>query len=70
MAAAALARCGERLTGMAASFILALFALVFLLAAAWRLRRGGAVRDPATRIWLLIAFIFTAIAAWLQWHTS
>ncbi|WP_206176988.1 hypothetical protein [Variovorax sp. RKNM96] len=55
---------------MAASFILALFALALLLAAAWRLRHGGAVRDPATRTWLLIAFIFTAVAAWLQWHTS
>ena len=55
---------------MAASFILALFALALLLAAAWRLRHGGAVRDPATRTWLLIALIFTAVAAWLQWHTS
>ncbi len=47
-----------------------LFALAFLLAASWRLRRGGAVRDPAARTWLLIALIFTAVAAWLQWHTS
>lgn len=55
---------------MAASCILMLFALAFLLAASWRLRRGGAVRDPAARTWLLIALIFTAVAAWLQWHTS
>lgn len=57
---------------MAASCILALFALAFLLAAGRRLWRGGVVRDPATRTWLLIAFIFIAVAAWLQWqrHTS
>lgn len=55
---------------MAAPCILALFALAFLLAAVRRLWRGGAVRDPATRTWLLIALIFTAVAAWLQWHTS
>lgn len=72
MAAATLARCDERLSRMAASCILALFALAFLLAAGRRLWRGGVVRDPATRTWLLIAFIFIAVAAWLQWqrHTS
>jgi hypothetical protein len=58
------------MNGMAAKYILA----------AWRSRscRGGAAlragraaaRDAAVRTWLLIAFIFTAIAAWLQWHTS
>ena len=70
MAAATVARCNERLSSMAAPCILALFALAFLLAAVRRLWRGGAVRDPATRTWLLIALIFTAVAAWLQWHTS
>jgi len=46
-----------------AKFILAALAVVAFAAA---LVRPG----PATRTWLLIAAIFTAIAAWLQWHTS
>jgi uncharacterized membrane protein HdeD (DUF308 family) len=53
-----------------ARFILALLAAAFLLAAALRWRRNAKHADPATRTWLLIALIFTAIAAWLQWHTS
>jgi uncharacterized protein (TIGR02270 family) len=57
-------------TPMAAKYILAALAAAFLLAAGLRCARGGSVRDSATRTWLLIAFIFTAIAAWLQWHTS
>ena len=48
---------------MGAKFILAALAAVLFAAA---LVRPG----PATRTWLLIAAIFTAIAAWLQWHTS
>ena len=53
---------------MAAKYILATLAAAFLLAAVWRWVRRGP--DPATRTWLLIALIFTAVAAWLQWHTS
>jgi hypothetical protein len=55
---------------MAAKYILAALAAAFLLAAGLRCARGGSVRDAAVRTWLLIAFIFTAVAAWLQWHTS
>jgi uncharacterized membrane protein YoaK (UPF0700 family) len=57
---------------MAAKYILAALAVVFLIAAGARQVRHlrGGSKDPATRTWLLIALIFTAIAAWLQWHTS
>ncbi|MDN6887686.1 hypothetical protein QMO14_29320 [Variovorax sp. CAN2819] len=55
---------------MTAKYILGALAAAFLLAAAMRRAQGGSVRDPATRTWLLIALVFTAIAAWLQWHTS
>lgn len=55
---------------MQARFILALLAAAFLLAAALRWTRNPRRPGPATRTWLLIAAIFTAVAAWLQWHTS
>lgn len=55
---------------MQARLVLAAFAAVFLIAAAMRWARNARRVDPATRTWLLIAFIFTAVAAWLQWHTS
>lgn len=56
---------------MQARYILAVLAIAFLLAAALRWARSTPRRpDPATRTWLLIALIFTAVAAWLQWHTS
>ncbi|WP_432729336.1 hypothetical protein [Variovorax sp. W6] len=54
---------------MATKYVLAALAVVFLIAAVARRARGGP-KDPATRTWLLIALIFTAVAAWLQWHTS
>jgi hypothetical protein len=54
-----------------ARYILAALAIVFLVAAAMRWARNAPPRiDPATRTWLLIALIFTVVAAWLQWHTS
>ncbi len=56
---------------MRAPFILATLAIAFAVAAAARWLRGVPRRvDSATRTWLLIALIFTAVAAWLQWHTS
>lgn len=55
---------------MRATYILAVLAFVFAVAAALRWTRNAKRPDPATRTWLLIALIFTAIAAWLQWHTS
>jgi hypothetical protein len=51
---------------MAAKYILAALATVFLGAALRRmLRRGGGVSHPQTRTWLIIAIIFGAISAWL-----
>ena len=55
---------------MAAKYILAALAIAFLMAAGLRYAKGRAAPEPATRTWLLIALIFTAVAAWLQWHTS
>ncbi|SDJ15322.1 hypothetical protein [Variovorax sp. OV700] len=55
---------------MRARYILAVLALAFLISAALRWARNARRIDPAVRTWLLIALIFTAIAAWLQWHTS
>lgn len=55
---------------MQARIVLAALAVVFLLAAAMRWMRNARRTDPATRTWLLIALIFTTVAAWLQWHTS
>ncbi|MBJ2158882.1 hypothetical protein [Variovorax sp. IB41] len=60
-----------RLEEMQARHILAALAVVFLIAATARWARHAPRRiDAAVRTWLLIAFIFTTIAAWLQWHTS
>jgi uncharacterized membrane protein YoaK (UPF0700 family) len=55
---------------MAAKHVLAALAFVFLIAAVLRWSRNARRVDSATRTWLLIALIFTAVAAWLQWHTS
>lgn len=55
---------------MQASYILAVLAVAFLISAAVRWARSAKRIDPATRTWLLIALIFGAVAAWLQWHTS
>lgn len=55
---------------MAAKYVLAALALAFLVAAGGRYVRGRGARDLAVRTWLLIALIFTTVAAWLQWHTS
>lgn len=54
---------------MVASCILILFALGFVAAASRRMRRKAAP-DLAVRTWLVVAFVFTAVSAWLQWHTS
>ncbi|WP_200955446.1 hypothetical protein [Variovorax sp. Root434] len=55
---------------MAAKYILAAFAVAFLVAAALRRAKVRTLRDPAIRTWLFIALVFTAIAALLQRHTS
>jgi hypothetical protein len=50
---------------VAAKFVLAGLAVVFLSAALLRLSRGGGIRHPQTRTWLLVAVIFAAVSAWL-----
>jgi hypothetical protein len=53
---------------MAAGYILAGLAVVFLAAALMRLARGG-VSHPQTRTWLLIAAIFGAVSTWLFYRS-
>jgi hypothetical protein len=50
---------------MAARYILAAGAVVFLAAGLMRLFRGGGITHPQTRTWLLVAIIFAAVSAWL-----
>jgi uncharacterized membrane protein HdeD (DUF308 family) len=50
---------------VAAKYILALAAVVFLVVGAMRLVRDGSVRHPQTRTWLLIAAIFATVSGWL-----
>ena len=50
---------------MAAKYVLAVVAVVFLVAALLRLSRGGGIRHPQTRTWLLVSIIFTVVSAWL-----
>jgi hypothetical protein len=50
---------------VAAKYILATLAVAFLTAALMRLSRGGAIRHPQTKTWLLISVIFAAVSAWL-----
>ena len=49
---------------MATPYILGGLGLVFLVAAAVRLAKDGGKIAVATRTWLLIGVIFTAVAAW------
>lgn len=44
-----------------------LIALVFALAAAWRLLRSGGKLDPAARTWLLMAAIFGFVSLLLRY---
>jgi hypothetical protein len=44
-----------------------LLALVFALAAGWRLLRSGGKPNPAGRTWLLMAVIFGAVSLWLRY---
>lgn len=52
---------------MAAKYILPVLAIVFLLAALWRLSREGLKLGPSSRTWFLIALLFGAVSAWLWW---
>jgi hypothetical protein len=50
---------------MAAKYIVAVLAVVFLLFAGFRYVRDGRRIGPASRTWLLIAAIFSIVSAWL-----
>jgi hypothetical protein len=50
---------------VAAKYILAVLAVVFLAAAFVRMSRGGGTGHPQTRTWLTLAVIFAAVSAWL-----
>jgi len=52
---------------MTAGHILAALAAVFLAAALWRLARDGFKLAPASRTWLIVALVFTAVSTWLWW---
>lgn len=51
-----------------ARYILGAGAIIFLMAALLRLSRGGGIRHPQTRTWLLVSVIFAAVSAWLFWQ--
>ena len=53
---------------MAARYILALMAAVFLAAALWRLARDGFTLRPASRTWLTVAVVFCVVSGWLWWR--
>jgi len=50
---------------MAAKYVLGVLAAGFLAAVLMRLWRGGGIRHPQTKTWLLIGVIFAGISAWL-----
>jgi hypothetical protein len=50
---------------VAAKYILAALAVVFLVAALVRVSRGGGLSHPQTKTWLVIGVIFAAVSAWL-----
>ena len=54
---------------MAAKYILAATALVFLVAGTARLIRDGGRTYPKSRAWLTIAAIFGAVSAFLFYPT-
>jgi lysylphosphatidylglycerol synthetase-like protein (DUF2156 family) len=50
---------------MAAKYILAVLAAVFLVLGFGRLARDGGRIAPASRTWLLVGAIFALVSAWL-----
>jgi hypothetical protein len=52
---------------MLSKYIFSVLAVVFLLAALWRLARNGFRFSIASRTWLLIGLIFGAVSGWLWW---
>jgi len=51
-----------------ARYILGAGAIMFLMAALLRLSRGGGIRHPQTRTWLLVSVIFASVSVWLFWQ--
>ena len=54
---------------MAAKYILAALAFVFLIAGVARIVRDGGRTHPQSRTWLLIAAIFGGVSVWLFYAT-
>jgi hypothetical protein len=54
---------------VATQHILAIVAMLFLLFALARIFRNAGRIDSASRTWLLITVIFTAVSAWLFFST-
>jgi hypothetical protein len=54
---------------MAAKYILAALAVLFLVAAVGRWPGAGRASNPQRKTWLTIAAIFAAVSAWLWWWT-
>jgi uncharacterized membrane protein HdeD (DUF308 family) len=50
---------------VAAKFILAVLAVMFLVAAVVRLVRVGGLSHPQAKSWLLVSVIFAVVSAWL-----
>jgi uncharacterized membrane protein YoaK (UPF0700 family) len=50
---------------MAAKYVLAALAIVFLVLAATRFARDGRRMTPASKSWLLVGAIFLAVSLWL-----
>jgi hypothetical protein len=50
---------------MAAKYILAVLAVVFLVLAGWRITRDGRRITPASRTWLLTGIIFAVVSGYL-----
>ena len=54
---------------MAAKYILAAMAVIFLVAAVTRLVRDRGKLHPQSKTWLWIAVIFGGVSAWLFYGT-
>jgi hypothetical protein len=54
---------------VAAKYILAALAVLFLGMAVIRLVRNGGRSHPQSRTWLLIGVIFAVVSAWLFYST-
>lgn len=50
---------------VAAKWVLAVLAVVFLALGALRLARDGGRLAPASKTWLIVGFVFALVSAWL-----